>query len=101
MATAQEIYDSAPIGSWVAFNDGTAPPPALSRLGNVRPDFRRWASRNGEGRLTWRNSDVAYKRFFALEIDHGLATTEKLFTLDCGLRFEVTFTPGAQPRTEE
>ena len=44
MATAQDIYDSAPIGSVIRFTDGQEKPPA-----RFKQKVRAWEKRNASG----------------------------------------------------
>jgi hypothetical protein len=45
--SAQQIYDTAPLGSLIRFSDGTPEPPARHRRKHAA-----WESNNGTGRLT-------------------------------------------------
>jgi hypothetical protein len=45
--SAQQIYDTAPLGSLISFSDGTPEPPARHRRKHAA-----WESSNGTGRLT-------------------------------------------------
>lgn len=97
--SASLIFDIAPIGSIVAWSDGTARPPERHRK-----KLSAWKSRNGSGRLIRKQSArttgtyVARPDFTIHEGDFGNAGTIVLrvfrsFSIDSELTFQVVERP--------
>ena len=87
--TAQEIYDSVPIGARLRFSDGQ-PKPKLRFVQKLRA----WESRNGFGKLTEKHRpDGGAPAYFVLTTDLGWLKINTLYRLDSRLRFDVVFMP--------
>jgi hypothetical protein len=88
--TAQEIYDTAPIGSVIRYADGADKPPA-----RYRQKLRAWESRNGLAKLTEKHPGAPGRApaHFVLTVDHGWLVTNTLYRLDSRLRFDIVSKP--------
>ena len=92
MATAHDIYDSAPIGSVIRFTDGQEKPPA-----RFKQKVRAWEKRNASGTLTEKHAPGKWTAaHFVLTNDFGWLTVSEIHDLDSRLRFEVISMPPAE-----
>jgi hypothetical protein len=83
--TAREIYDTAPLGSFVRFFDGTPEPPARHRRKRAA-----WLSSNGAGRLVRKYpADHVIGPSFALHV--GSYASADITILETYSVFDMTF----------
>lgn len=89
--TAQEIFDSVPIGARLRFSDGQPKPAA-----RFRQKVRAWDGRNGCATLTEKHGpDAGAPPYFVLTNDLGWLKVNTLYDLDSRLRFDVVSLPPA------
>lgn len=97
--SAHTIFDNAPIGSIIAWSDGTAQPPA-----RFRKKLATWQSNNSRGRLVRKQGgrgtgSVSLSACFTLhEIDYGAGgviavRVHRTFSLESKLHFTVVERP--------
>ncbi|WP_027582176.1 hypothetical protein [Bradyrhizobium sp. Ai1a-2] len=97
--SAHTIFDNAPIGSIIAWSDGTPQPPA-----RFRKKLAAWQSSNSKGRLIRKQGgrgvgNVSLSAFFTLhEADYGASgviaiRVHRTFSLEAKLHFTVVERP--------
>ena len=97
--SAQNIYDSAPLGALVRFSDGTPMPPA-----RFNKKIAAWKRDNGVGRLVRKTPSLVMGRYTApatLTLHEGnyasggviVLTVHRSYNLNSNLTFEVVSAP--------
>ncbi len=86
--TAQEIYDSIPIGAWLRYSDGMDKPRA-----RFIQKLRAWEGRNGYGRLIEKTATGR----FTLSSGDDWCANRQIFSTESRVRFDVVAMPA---RTE-
>ena len=88
-ASAQQIFDTAPLGAMIRFSDNTPQPPA-----RFTKKLEAWKIRNGVGRLT-RKSPGTVSSIFTLHLGdfHGVISMSRVYPVDTNLSFEVIEAP--------
>lgn len=93
------VYDSAPLGSFIRYFDGTAKPPT-----RFRKKLSAWESRNGSGRLVKKEpprtratySSPAYFTLHEGDFGEGgivVISVRRTYSVESDLRFEIVERP--------
>ena len=94
MATARDIYDTAPIGSVITFSDGSPKPP--DRGYRRSRALETWRCRNGRGKLVAKSPPVAALGglpSFTLELRGDLAPQRLTISTRDPAKFTIVLLP--------